>query len=379
MVLQPTPAVRPPPGGLSFCPEPAAAMTAQPTTAPDLRIAQPLTTSHAQPDDTLALKRALNRLGLFVPDRRLGMNAYAGTDLFDALDRFRRNNGLPTGAPLRPDDPAIGVLNAALAAWPGGRRYVWRTVGDDRVRPVHAALEGRSFTWAAPPAEGHPGTAPGCRCWAEPVGPVCHTGPWLEDAYAFVESHEGFREYPYADPNEFLTTGYGFLIDSEEAFKAYPFRLDSQTGPLATDAQKLEGYEALRKFIEDKRLERGLVGKKEKLRLPATYYKPVTRLRANEAEATVRFHATVRSFVSELRRIFPDFDCFPTPAKIALTDMIYQIGGSKFEAGRWPKLFAAVRSRNWLEAGRESNRPDAQPDRNAKTLAKFKEAQSLEP
>ena len=47
-------------------------------------------------------------------------------------------------------------------------RYVWRTRGDSRVRPEHAANNGRVFYWSDPPPTGHPGEAYGCRCRAEP-------------------------------------------------------------------------------------------------------------------------------------------------------------------------------------------------------------------
>jgi len=47
--------------------------------------------------------------------------------------------------------------------------YRWRTSGDDKVRPSHAANEGRIFNWDRAPATGHPGEEPGCRCTAEPV------------------------------------------------------------------------------------------------------------------------------------------------------------------------------------------------------------------
>lgn len=47
--------------------------------------------------------------------------------------------------------------------------YVWRTRGDDRVRPTHQRNEGRLFAWSDPPeATGHPGEDFGCRCLAEP-------------------------------------------------------------------------------------------------------------------------------------------------------------------------------------------------------------------
>ena len=49
--------------------------------------------------------------------------------------------------------------------------YIWRTVGDDKVRSAHAEREGEIFNWHVPPTGGHPGKDYNCRCWAEPYEP----------------------------------------------------------------------------------------------------------------------------------------------------------------------------------------------------------------
>ena len=49
--------------------------------------------------------------------------------------------------------------------------YIWRTVGDERVRDEHADNDGQFFTWDSPPSTGAPGEDIQCRCWAEPVLP----------------------------------------------------------------------------------------------------------------------------------------------------------------------------------------------------------------
>lgn len=51
----------------------------------------------------------------------------------------------------------------------GVDRYVWRTVGDERVRDEHEARDGQTFAWSDPPSDGHPGEPINCRCWAEPI------------------------------------------------------------------------------------------------------------------------------------------------------------------------------------------------------------------
>lgn len=49
----------------------------------------------------------------------------------------------------------------------GFSHYIWRTRGDDRVRPLHRQRDGRLFAWDQPPSDGHPGWPIRCRCVAE--------------------------------------------------------------------------------------------------------------------------------------------------------------------------------------------------------------------
>lgn len=57
----------------------------------------------------------------------------------------------------------------------GISRYAWSTSLDEKVRPTHQALEGRIFSWDAPPvsepdgSRHHPGQAVRCRCQAIPI------------------------------------------------------------------------------------------------------------------------------------------------------------------------------------------------------------------
>ncbi|HWV21019.1 MAG TPA: phage minor head protein, partial [Devosia sp.] len=75
----------------------------------------------------------------------------------------------------------------SIKTLPDGRpttHYTWRTAGDDHVRHAHAALEGQVISWTNAPSEGHPGTAPNCRCWAEPY----YGNPALPDAFLQLQS-----------------------------------------------------------------------------------------------------------------------------------------------------------------------------------------------
>ncbi len=67
----------------------------------------------------------------------------------------------------------IGKLNGQVSAQQhkqmGIRKFIWRTVGDQRVRDEHSELEGQIFSYDDLPSEGLPGTPIQCRCSDEPV------------------------------------------------------------------------------------------------------------------------------------------------------------------------------------------------------------------
>ena len=51
----------------------------------------------------------------------------------------------------------------------GIEEFVWRTVGDNRVRDEHEQRDGNRYKWEDPPAGEFPGDPIQCRCWAEPA------------------------------------------------------------------------------------------------------------------------------------------------------------------------------------------------------------------
>lgn len=61
-----------------------------------------------------------------------------------------------------------GAVNRARQNELGITHFRWRTSQDERVRPEHAAREGKRFSWDDPPEDGTPGQPINCRCTAEP-------------------------------------------------------------------------------------------------------------------------------------------------------------------------------------------------------------------
>ena len=62
-----------------------------------------------------------------------------------------------------------GQVNQVRQKALGIDEFEWETVGDERVRDEHQALNGKRFRWDSPPSEGIPGEPIQCRCTAQPV------------------------------------------------------------------------------------------------------------------------------------------------------------------------------------------------------------------
>ncbi len=121
--------------------------------------------SAADEHDVRQLKKALNILGYYTPYEQTGITGTPDARLFSALKKFQKDSNLPASGIIKPDDPTLDTLNDALTDTPQGY-YIWRTAGDERVRPEHAQYNGTKRAWSDSP---DPGEDFNCRCWAEPV------------------------------------------------------------------------------------------------------------------------------------------------------------------------------------------------------------------
>ena len=115
--------------------------------------------------DVRQMKKALNRLGYYQPYEKTGITGIPDTQVFTALKAFQKDHGLTPTGEARPNDETVKSLSSAATKKKDGQ-YIWRTVGDDRVRESHAELSGTVRDFADSP---DPGEEFNCRCWAEPI------------------------------------------------------------------------------------------------------------------------------------------------------------------------------------------------------------------
>jgi len=99
----------------------------------------------------------------------------------DLTEELERNINRAAGrASMIARDQTI-TLNSTLVEkrqrQAGVVEYIWRTMGDERVRRTHGAHDGLRYRWDRPPENtGHPGNEHGCRCSPEPVFPALEMG-----------------------------------------------------------------------------------------------------------------------------------------------------------------------------------------------------------
>lgn len=117
--------------------------------------------------------------------------------------------------------------------------------------------------------------------------------------------------------------------------------------------------------------------KKQPANRLAIFYKRFTKLQLNKVEIDKLTNKHIDSFYKELKQIYIGFDAFPSEAKLALMDIIFNVGMTDLRT-RWPILNAAVKANDWAKAALNSNRkPPVSAARNKYVKDLFDKAESV--
>lgn len=335
--------------------------------------------------DVRLMKQALNRLGYYTPPAGSGITDIPDSAVFVALKKFQGDKGVPLTGTVKPGDVTVQAFKKELGKKKQTKAYVWRTVKDDRVRDSHAAREGTIRLWSESP---DPAEEINCRCWAEKVRLRCFkaTG-WQNAALGMIKKNEGVINHPYLDSKGLITIGIGFNVDRRQDFMNLNLHItgfqDHSQRP-ATPSEKQRAYNDLKGFFDrnKKPIKSKKTGKiSHGINHRAGSYRDKTHLRMMEKEIMRIALEKIKGFEGELKGKFQHFGCFPAPARIALMDMMWHLGGKQFSKGSWPKFFEAVKNRSWKEAAKQSRRTisgKATSGRNTETYGLFMEAHRME-
>ena len=153
-----------------------------------------------------------------------------------------------------------------------------------------------------------------------------------------MEKYEGKINHMYLDSKGYVTVGFGHLLKDLASAQKLSFK-KSNNIPATKDEIKAD-YEAVKK--------------QPKNRL-TSFYKKHVKLKLSDLDINTLTNKHIDSFESELKRIFPDFSTYPSEVRLALFNIIFNVGMTDLNS-KWPGLKKAVKAKDWSESAKESNR-----------------------
>jgi len=163
-----------------------------------------------------------------------------------------------------------------------------------------------------------------------------------------LEQYEGKIPHMYLDSKGLVTVGVGFMLGSVTEAQKLPF-IVVKTSNKATATEIKNDYDNVKKQTK------GLL---------AGFYKKFTKLKLNPGEIDLLTTKHINSFYSELKRIYPDFDTYPSEARLALFDLIFNLGMPELK-NNWPNFNKHIKAKDWKAAAAESKRgPPISASRN---------------
>lgn len=161
-----------------------------------------------------------------------------------------------------------------------------------------------------------------------------------------IERYEGKVNHLYLDSKGFVTVGVGHLLTSIEAAQKLPFL--RQSGGAASQE------DIASEFLTIKQQEANRV---------ASYYRQFTLLTLTDTSISELTREHIHRFYDELKIIYADFDTYPQEIRLALFDLIFNLGMTKLRK-KWPKLNACIAERDWVAAADNCQRRGIANERN---------------
>ncbi len=157
-----------------------------------------------------------------------------------------------------------------------------------------------------------------------------------------IQPYEGNIPHMYLDSKGYVTVGIGSLISSLAVAQKLPFVHD-KTNKRATANEIQSDYNSV------------LKANPLKLNFQGSYYKRFTQLILRQNTIDKLFILQVTNFYKELRRLYHGFNHYPVEVKLALFDMIYNMGLPQLKQ-EFLKFNKAIGNMNWHKAAKESHR-----------------------
>jgi GH24 family phage-related lysozyme (muramidase) len=175
---------------------------------------------------------------------------------------------------------------------------------------------------------------------------------YFAESISKLKEFEGCVPWMYRDTVGKITVGVGLMLPDSKAAQSLPFFFGAD---LATPEQVAAEFSRVDALPPDH---------------PSNFYKTSVSLELPAQSIDAKLAAVLKSFESDLRARLPHYDTFPDGVKMALLDMIYNLGPAGLFKG-FPHLVAAVQSGAWAQAAEHCMRRGPDSARNNWTRQQF--------
>ncbi len=175
---------------------------------------------------------------------------------------------------------------------------------------------------------------------------------YLDRSIAKLEEFEGCVPWMYRDTVGRVTVGVGLMLPDAQAAQALPFLAGSQMATPAEAASEFARIHAMPMARE------------------ASFYKVAGSLELTQETIHANLRMVLEGFEDDLRKEVSQYDGLPDGVKMALLDMVYNLGPAGLFRG-FPHLMAAVKAGEWAQAASCCARRGPGPVRNAWTREQF--------
>jgi GH24 family phage-related lysozyme (muramidase) len=175
---------------------------------------------------------------------------------------------------------------------------------------------------------------------------------YLEQSLAKLKEFEGCVPWMYRDTVGKVTVGVGLMLPDSKAAEALPFVVGARA---ATPEEIAAEYAR----VDVMAMGRG-----------SAFYKTPTSLVLTQETIDARLSSVLAGFEVDLRSQFHHYDALPDGVKMALLDMIYNLGPAGLFKG-FPHLVAAIQTGAWTQAAEHCIRRGPSVARNDWTRQQF--------
>jgi GH24 family phage-related lysozyme (muramidase) len=175
---------------------------------------------------------------------------------------------------------------------------------------------------------------------------------YLEQSLTKLKEFEGCVPWMYRDTVGKVTVGVGLMLPNATSAQALPFMCGARSATaeeIALEYARVDAMPAAR---------------------AAAFYKSPTSLELSQQTIDAKLTAVLQGFEADLRAQFPHYEGLPDGIKLALLDMIYNLGPAGLFKG-FPHLVTAVQAGAWKQAAEHCTRRGPSAARNEWTREQF--------